>query len=165
MAKLTSGSWDPPIDSFLFKVQNSPEFFNYYNVPEEEAMDLALQRARGYLVEAASRISFECSPDVDFMDIDADFGEFGFALTNEEVELLANLMFEMFIAKDIAKLRVHINLLTSQDLKNVYGVGYAERRSFMEMYDRLQQNNNVLIDRYASKDRLTGKRKTISFKG
>lgn len=163
MAKPVSNSWEPFINSFLFKVQNSPEFFNYYNVPEDEAMALAIRRAKGYLMEAAARISLECSPDVDFMDYDELLETFGFEPTNEEVELLAWLMFEMFIAKDIAKLRVHTNLLTSQDLKNVYGVGYSERRSYMEMYTKLQADNNVLIDRYISKDRLTGKRKSIDF--
>ena len=163
MAKETTSSWEPCISAFLFKVQNSPEFFSYYNMSDDEAMELAIKRAKGYLIEALSRFTLECSPDVDFLDYDPLLETFGFEMTNEEVSLLACLMFEEFIAKDVAKLRVVNKLLTSQDLKAIYGVPYAERKSFMEMYNTLYRNNNTLIDRYISKDRLTGRRKTIDY--
>jgi len=158
---LVSGSWGPVVSAFLLKVQNSPEFFNYYNLSDEEALELAVQRARGYLTEAAARICFDCSPDVDFLDFDPVLESFGFSLTSEEAELLACLMFEKFLEKDVARLRVRVDLFTSQDIKNTYGVTANERRSFMEMYGSVRHNNDVLIDRYISKDRLTGKRKSI----
>jgi hypothetical protein len=126
-------------------------------------MELAQIRAKGYLVEAASRLASQCSPDVDFFNYYVDTEEFGFGLTNEEVDLLANIMFEMFLYKDVAKLRVNNQLLTSQDLKSAYGVGYMERRTFIDMFEKIRYNNNVLIDAYISKDRLTGKRKTIEY--
>ena len=151
------------IQRFLFKVQNNPDFFNYFNVEEDEAMELALRRTRGYLSEALSVLTLKCSPDVDFKSYDEELEEFPFDIVESEIELIATIMFELFLAKDIAKLRVHNNLLTSQDLKSVYGVGYAERRSFVEMYEKTQTWSDNLIDGYIARDRLTGKRKTIIY--
>ena len=163
MSRVMLSSWEPIFQAFFFRVQNSPEFFNYYNVDEREAMELARIRSKGYLVEAIARITSQCSPDVDFLDYDEELEEFGFPVTKEEVDLIVSLMFEMFMQKDIVKLRVHNQLLTSQDLKSAYGVGYMERRTYDEMFEKIVLRNNTLIDSYISKDRLTGKRKSIDY--
>ena len=164
MPRATTNDWNVIINAFMFKVQNSPEFFNYFNVEEEEALQLAIRRSRGYLIESLSRLTSQTSSSgVDWHDYDNQLDKFNFDITYEEVDLIANLMYEMFLVKDTAKLRVHAQLLTSQDIKSVYGVGHAERRSFMEMVDRIKHDNNVLIDSYASRDRLTGQRKSIEF--
>jgi len=153
-----TSSWDDIFNSFYFKVQNCPEFFNYYNVCEEEAMDLAKERATGLLIESISRINFQCIPDVDFHDYDLSSEQFNFEVTDDEVDLFAELMFERFLAKDMAKLRVFPNILSSQDLKYAFS-GANERTSFISMFSKLQEDNKALIKAYVSKDRLTGKRK------
>lgn len=162
MRKLAGDSWGAVITLFLFKVQNCSEFFNYYNLTDGEAMELANKRAKGFLIEAVSRLTSQCTPDVDFHDYDTVSEKFGFELTKDEADLLARLMFEMFLEKDIAKLRVFTNTLSSQDLKYAFS-GYGERNSFVGMFEKVQNDNKNLIDGYISKDRLTGARKSVNY--
>lgn len=162
MPKLVTNSWEPIINAFLFKVQSCSEFFNYYNVNDDEAMELARRRAVGYLVESISRLTSACSPDVDFYDYNAQIEEFGFEVTSEEIDILARLMLEMFLEKDIAKLRVGTNLFTSQDIKALFS-GWNERKTFVDMFSKIQEDNKIIIDSYISKDRLTGKRKSVEY--
>ena len=155
-------SWDKIISLFFFKIQNCSEFFNYYNVSDGEAMQLAKQRATGYLIESVSRLMYQCSPDVDFFDYDAETEQFSFDLTSIEIDLLARLMLEMFLEKDISKLNVFTNVLSSQDLKYAFS-GYGERNSFVAMFAKIQQDNAQAIDGYIARDRITGARKSVVY--
>ena len=68
--------------------------------------------------------------------------------------MLANLMFEMLLNKDKAKLMVAICRVTPKDL-NSFSPS-AERNSFLNMCETIKNENMDIIDRYSSKDRITG---------
>lgn len=153
-----TGSWDSILDAFHFQMQEDYEYFSYYNLDEDQTKAVIHERSIGFLKEAITRLLFSCTPDVDFNDYNEAEEKFNFELTNEEINLLSSLMFERYLAKGMARLRIAKNALTSQDIKYAFSP-YRERNSFVSMYKDICAENDKLIDRYISKDRLTGERK------
>ena len=73
-----STSFEKVINKFFRKIEKDREFFSYYNVSLEEAMQLAKEQANGYLLEAVEKLTDECVPDVDFFDYDEELQVFNF---------------------------------------------------------------------------------------
>ena len=156
--------WQDITDKFFDMIEEDAGFFNYYNLSDGESMALALQRAQSMLKEAVTRISLECDSDIDFTDYhENEYGELYFTadLTQNEEQLLASLTYEAFLRRDIAKLRAFSHKYTPADLQ-VFSPA-NDRKTFMQMYDQLCQENRLLLDRYNSKDRLTGAMKQIDY--
>ena len=82
-------------------------------------------------------------------------------MTRTEIDMLASLMFEMYLEKDIAKLRVLDVNYTPNDLQ-VFSPSQS-RKTFMEMYENVRAENRRLLDGYKSRDRLTGELLTIDY--
>lgn len=156
-------SLDNIYSAFFDKIENDIDFFNYFNLDENQSMEIAKTRANTYMNEALSLITFKCSPDVNFKDCDYENGYFNFELTPTEIDLIANVMFEMYLKKDLAKLKPIINAFSSTEIKLVYSPN-EERKTFMNMLEQVKQENRILLADYAARDRLTGKRKTIEYK-
>jgi len=97
---------------------------------------------------------------VSFYDFDDTLAEFNFDLTSSEITLLGSLMFEFYLERDIAKLRVYRENLTAQDLKQIHSPA-NERKTFVDMFTKVQTDNDKKIRAYASRNRLTGARKKI----
>jgi len=163
-----STSFDVPIQAFFRRIENDKSFFNYYNIDATEAMALASERAYGYLIESISIISTTCNPDVDFNNyttsVDANnhnTGTFNFDLTKNEIGLLAQLMYERYFNRDFVKLRAFKLKFTPSDL-NVFSPA-NERRTFIDMYEKIQSESKVLLDNYTSRDRITNQLKSIDY--
>lgn len=156
-----STSFDTIFTAFFDKIEKDSEFFNYYNLTNSEALALAIERAESYLKESIVKLTLKCTPDIDFTNYDLDAKVINEDLTIVEIDLLANLMFEMYLAKDIAKLKSFVFQLSPKDL-NVFSPA-DERRSFVKMFNEVEDTNLKLIADYASIDRLTGKKKTINY--
>jgi hypothetical protein len=146
---------------FLDKVEKDNDFFNYYNLSKEESMAIAIERSKAFLEESVADLTLKCTPDIDFNDYDEIIGEFKEDLTRNEINLLACLMFEKYVSRDTALLKTFILNFTPSDIQ-VFSPA-NERKSFLSMYSKLQLDNNVMIDNYISKDRLTGKKKGIQY--
>ena len=82
--------------AFFDKMEQNRKFFKYFNLSDEEAMEIAISRAETYRKEAVAKLLLQCSPDVDFNDVDLENKCFNFKATNTEIELIANLMFEKY---------------------------------------------------------------------
>ena len=54
------------IESFLKWVEEDIDFFHYFNLSDEEAMELAISRSKDFLKEAIGRLTLECEPQVDY---------------------------------------------------------------------------------------------------
>ena len=106
-------------------------------------------------------LMLKCVPDVDFNDRDDVTQEFNFDWTNSEVFLIGSLMYEMYLDRDIARLKCLMVNYTPTDLK-VFDPSNA-RSTFLAMYESVCNKNALLIDDYASRDRLTGKLKGIDY--
>lgn len=154
-------SFELPINRFFHRIEEDREFFQYYNLSDTAAFQLAQTRAMSYLHNAIDRMMMDGMPTVDFSDIDDAAAQFNIDLTSREVFILASLMYEFYLEKDIAKLKTYNVNYTSTDLK-VFDPSNA-RNSFKALYDGVVLKNEKLLDQYRNTDRLTGAFKTIDF--
>lgn len=153
-------SIETPIKLFLRRVEEDKKFFNYYNLMPFEAMDLAKQRAEHFLEEAIYRITIECQLEVDFTKRDAE-GNFTFEWTAQEKCLIPSLMYEVYLSRTFAYLKdLNVNF-TSSELK-VFDPSNA-RKSFLELYNKVKEENEHLIARYRDTERSDGSYKTVNF--
>ena len=83
-------------------------------------------------------------------------------LTEDETNLIADLMYEVYLSRDISTLKSMVNALTSNDIKMLYSPA-NERKTFMDMYSTLKYNNEVAMSQYNAISRETGKRKLINY--
>lgn len=149
------------IDIFFRMVEEDRGFFNYFNLSEAEAIDLATDRATAFLREAAARLSLEVSNGINFLDWDLSKGEWNFVLTDVEKYLLAALSFEVYLSRNVARLKAFELNFVPTDL-NVFSPA-NDRTSFMNMYESVKQANLSMIDNYKSKDRTTNDKLSIDY--
>lgn len=149
------------IERFLHFVERDRQFFNYLELTPQESMDITYLRAKNLVVEAADMLMLRCTPTVDFSAYDVEAETFNFDLTPREIQLLASLMYERYLHRDIAKLRCMSVNYTPVDLK-VYDPSNA-RSTFLSMYHTIQADTEALIDIYKNTDRNTGKLLLIDF--
>ena len=146
---------------FFNKIEEDAKFLSYYNLTANEALEIAQKRAKNYLNEAVSILKRNCSLDFDLV-LDNEMEMISEDLTRDEINLLADLMYEVYISRDIATLKSMVNALTSTDLKMLHSPA-NERKTFMDMYSTLKYNNEVAMSQYNGRDRKTGKLKLINY--
>ena len=156
-----STSFEKIINKFFRKIEKDREFFSYYNVSLEEAMQLAKEQANGYLLEAVEKLTDECIPDVDFFDYDEELQVFNFKLTEKEIGLLTDLMREVYFERDFVTLKAFKIAMTPSDLNQFSPA--SERKTFTDMVNGIKSENVGKISQYASVDRVTGKKKLINY--
>jgi len=158
------------INAFYHYIEKDVDFFDYFELDEDECMEVAGQRA-GVLLEEA--ISYLCRKLIiesvfsntelvhsekwedgqDDEDSDA-YMAFTETLTNTEINLLVKAMFLMYLQRDLTVLRTFHGVMTSSDL-NMYSPA-NERKTFVAMVQQYEDNLNVEISEYQMVDRLTG---------
>lgn len=156
-----STSFEKIINKFFRKIEKDREFFSYYNVTLEDAMQLAKEQANGYLLEAVEKLTDECIPDVDFFDYDEELQVFNFKLTDKEIGLLTDLMREVYFERDFVTLKAFKIAMTPSDLNQFSPA--SERKTFTDMVNGIKSENVGKISQYASVDRVTGKKKLINY--
>ena len=156
-----STSFEKIINKFFRKIEKDREFFSYYNVSLEDAMQLAKEQANGYLLEAVEKLTDECIPDIDFFDYDEELQVFNFKLTEKEIGLLTDLMREVYFERDFVTLKAFKIAMTPSDLNQFSPA--SERKTFTDMVNGIKSENVGKISQYASVDRITGKKKLINY--
>lgn len=155
-------TFDYLFNRFYKRIEKDEEFFNYYNVDVEEAIQLAHERARGCLIDALDRLSSTSNLQVDFSDYDEEIEELGFKTTNKENKLIVDLMFQVYMERDLPLLHAFKINFTPSDL-TVFSPA-NERNSYEAFIARLDNDNEIALDDYKSRDRETGKLKnTIKY--
>ena len=155
-------TFDYLFNGFYKRIEKDEEFFNYYNVDVEEAIQLAHERARGCLIDALDRLSSTSNLQVDFSDYDEEIEELGFKTTNKENKLIVDLMFQVYMERDLPLLHAFKINFTPSDL-TVFSPA-NERNSYEAFIARLDNDNEIALDDYKSRDRETGKLKnTIKY--
>lgn len=143
-----------PINRFLRRIEEDRDFFQYFQLSDDEALDLARRRARNYLEDAIDRMMMDGRPSVDLTDIDEGSFSFNIELTRNEVFLLSSLMYEYYLDKDISRIKtLNINY-TGTELR-VFDPSNA-RSSFLQLYENVQRQNEKLLDTYRNVNRETG---------
>lgn len=141
---------------FYSLIEKDEDFFNYYEVPMSEAMEIAEERAAKYLEEAVRIVQLECMPQIDFnkrVDTENIKG-FGFDFSPSELILIPSLMYEQYLFRDFSYLKTRSENFTSSEIR-VFDPSNA-RTSFNAMYRIVQEKNEKLKDTYKNTDRLTG---------
>lgn len=141
------------IDRFFHRIETDRDFFNYFNLTDNEAMELANQRAEALLYEATALLSLRTTHDINFADINYKDKCFNFDLTDKEIILVSSFMYQQYLERDIAKLKVLSVNYTSSNLK-VFDPSNA-RSTFRELYEKVCADNDLLLDEYNNKDRET----------
>ena len=148
-------------DLFFEKIEEDGDFFYYYNLTSSESMQIANERAETYMFQAIAKFWQKCEPEIDIYDYDKDTKTFNFDLTEQEVDVLTNLMIEAYFKARKAKLRAFEIQFTPSDLK-VFSPN-EDRKTFMGMYQDLKVENEIMMDNYSGKDRMTGASKIIDY--
>jgi hypothetical protein len=150
------------ISSFYHYIENDVDFFNYFELDEDECMEVAGQRAEVLLTEAASYISrklivesvfsntIKIVPDGDTEEVMA----FAETLNNMEINLLVKAMFLTYLQRDLTMLRTFHGVMTSSDL-NMYSPA-NERKTFVAMVQQYEDNLKIEISEYQMYDRTSG---------
>jgi len=146
-------SFDSIYDIFFKRVINDPDFFGYTNVPDVETLELMKANAFDYMIESISTVYEFCTPTVDFNDYDTVVEEFGFDFTKTEIQIFANLMFEKFLSRDYAKLKIFEKHFTQNEIKMFSPA--QERKTFVDMLSKITQRNISTLKSYGSRDRIT----------
>lgn len=155
-------SFDYLFERFYRRIEKDEDFFNYYNVDIAEAVQLAHERAKGCLIDALDRLSSTSNLQVDFSDYDEEIETLGFKTTNKENKLIVDLMFQVYMERDLPLLHAFKINFTPSDL-SVFSPA-NERNSYEAFVTRLDKNNEIALDDYKSRDRKTGKLKnTINY--
>ena len=157
---MSTTSFDEFYSRFYDKVENDPDFFDYYNHTSDESMKIAQERAKSYLNEAIDIFTLKCTPTVNFFDIDTENSCFNFECTSREIEIITRIMYSIYLERDISKLKPLINSLTATDIKSLFSPA-NDRKTFESLINWYKNKTDILISTYAARDRLTNKRKTI----
>ena len=144
-------------DRFYKRVEKDDEFFNYYNVSISNAVQLAHDRAKGCLLDALDILSSTSNLQVDFSDYDEEIETINFKTTKKENKLIVDLMFQVYMERDLPLLHAFKINYTPSDL-SVFSPA-NERNSYEEFIKRLRHNNDIELDDYKNRDRKTGKLK------
>ena len=150
-------------DKFYELVETDSNFFQYFDLTENEVQDLVHERAKSYLMESLSVITRNIEPEEDFSfdDYDSELEEFNSDLTFDEIDMLAHLMLEQHFKRELGKLKA----FSAQDLPTSLQVFSPanERTSIRALVKDIHEENMTMLDNYMAKDRSTRKRKTIDY--
>lgn len=150
-------------NKFYELVETDSNFFQYFDLTENEVRYLVHDRAKSYLMESLSVITRNIEPEEDFSfdDYDSELEEFNSDLTFDEIDMLAHLMLEQHFKREFGKLKA----FSAQDLPTSLQVFSPanERTSIRALVKDIHEENMTMLDNYMAKDRSTRKRKTIDY--
>lgn len=146
------------IERFYRYIENDADFFEYFDLDENQCMVVAHQRSSILLIEAASYLSNKIGVGSVF-NVDPTLENIAEDLTAIEIDLLVKAMFLCYLKRDLSTLRTFQGVLTSSDL-NIYSPA-NERKTFVEMVSTYENELKISITDYCMVDRITGKYKQI----
>ncbi len=144
---------------FYKRLVNDKQFFNYQGLTEEQVQLLVQDHTLDLLNQAIDEIYKFGKPDVDFYDKDDVLLQFNFDLIPQEISLFVDLMYQKYFEEDRNKLKVFGLTFTSSELNVISPAN--ERKTFLEMLDKLEKKNVNTIKDYLSRDRKTWRIKSI----
>ena len=155
-------SFDYLYERFYQRLEKDRDFFDYYNVSLEEAKELAQKRAKNYLIDALDILCSVGGLEVDFTDYDEETEQINFETTKTENRIIVELMFQVYMERDVPLLHAFQINFTPSDLNII--TPSTERTTYLNLVDKLKKDNEIRIDGYKNRDRKTGKHKyTINY--
>ena len=149
---------------FFDRIINDKKFF-IPDIPQEELEEMAFKRAKSLLLEAIAILLNDGKLDIteiDFMNRDDTLEMFNFELTLIEKQLLADIMLECYIGKDLVTLTdLKTMYFTDKDLK-MYSPSEA-KKVLISSYNELRLTNREKINNYKSRGRLDYRYKPFDY--
>mgnify|MGYP003277907021 CR=1 FL=1 len=152
-----STNFEEIFERFYKRIEKDDEFFSYYNVSVSDAIQLAHERAKGCLLDALDILSSTSNLQVDFSDYDDEIETINFKITKSERKLIVDLMFQVYMERDLPLLHAFKINYAPSDL-SVFSPA-NERNSYEAFIERLKSDNEIALDDYKNRDRKTGKLK------
>lgn len=153
-------SFNTVINRLLRRIEKEPDFFACYNnVSMSEVEELVRTQAEGYIYDAIDKIYNVMTPDIDWYDFDIELQQFNVDLTTREIGLLSSLMYQVYLERQEALLGAFKIRMSPSDVNTI--TPSTERRTFMELCEKVRHENDIALSHYASTDRLTGEHKSI----
>lgn len=147
---------------FYNRIEKDEKFFNYYNVSVSEAISIAEQRGKNYLIESLDELSSIGDLQVDFSDYDEEIETIYFRLLPKEIKMIVEMMFLIYMKRDETLLHAMEINFTPSDL-SVFSPA-NERTSYRNFINDLTKSVDDKIDDYKNRDRKTGRLKqTIDY--
>lgn len=154
-------SFDTVIEKFLFRVEKDRNFFNYYKTSNSESLEIVQNRALNYLTEAISRFKLKSNISYNILDFNDTKTGFISELTDEEIYIIVNLMYEIHLQRDVMLLKVMTERYAPSDL-TVFSPA-NERNSFLNMVESVKAENISLLDTYDVRNRLSGTHNLLNY--
>lgn len=149
---------------FFDRIINDKKFF-IPDIPQEELEEMAMKRAKSLMMEAIAILLNDGKLDIteiDFNNRDDMMEMFNFELTIVEKQLIADIMLECYIGKDLVTLTdLKTMYFTDKDLK-MYSPSEA-KKVLISSYNELRLTNREKINNYKSRGRLTYRYKPFSY--
>lgn len=145
---------------FFDKLEADDEFFSYYGVDEDTALQLAQERASSYLKGAIAELVRRVTLSFNLaITTEEETGNLIFVeeITDEEADILTELMLLKYFERGLAKLRPKINTFSASELRLLHSPA-NERTSYIEMLRDFREHCRIIVSRYSGRDRLTGEK-------
>ena len=158
-------AYEEVYELFFDRVINDKKFFLHGVVSPEEAQEIAYKRAKSLLLESIVMIMTFGDKDceVDFVSNRDDLNEeFAFELSLVEKQLIADIMLQRYLEKDITtRLNSLGTVFQDSDLK-IYAPS-NDVKSFNLSLKDLRVTNEKTINNYKKRDRNSYKVKTFNY--
>jgi hypothetical protein len=155
-----STSYDVIYKKFYKRLVNDTQFFNYQGLTEERIKELVADHTLDLLNQSIDEIYRYGKPEVDFYDKDDELLQFNFDLVSQEIPIFVDLMYQKYFDEDKNKLKAFGLQFTSDEL-NVICSPANDRKTFLEMVNKLELKNINTIKDYLTRDRKTWLHKSI----
>ena len=139
--------------AFFDRIEEDENFFNYFEIDEVQAMELARERARTYLREACSYLRRHVTLDfsLNIVADEKDEEVFSTKLTDDEIFLLVDIMLLIYFERGLAKLRPKLNTFAASELKLLHSPA-NERQTYVALIEAQRNRVDYLIADYYAKD-------------
>lgn len=153
-------SYQVIFDKFIKKLKGDSQFFNYGNLTDEEINQLVDDHLLSLLESAIDKLYNFGLPDIDFHDRDNVAQIFNEDLVPQEISLLVDLMYLSYAEEDMNKLKSLGLVLRTSEINALFSPA-NDRKTYIEMLEKLESNVVDSINQYFSRDRKTWKMKSI----
>lgn len=155
-----STSYQLIFDKFVKKLQGDTQFFDYKDLSVVEINEQVEGHLISLLNTSIDKIYFYGSPDIDFYNKDDTLEVFNIDLVNQEISLLVDIMYFAYAEEDRNKLKAYGLVFRSSEM-NVLFSPANDRKTYLDMIEKIETNVVNAISNYLSRDRITWKLKSI----
>lgn len=152
-------NYDVIFDKFIKKLRGDTSIFNYKYLSEAEINELVEEHLTSLLSRAVDKI-YECGlPDINLHDRDDVLQTFNDELVPQEIALLSDVMYICYLNEDLNKLKAVGTFFRTSEIEMFSPAN--ERKSYLSLVEKVEQDILNSIVNYLSRDRLTWNFKSI----